>query len=176
MKYFLAAIEWLWSNLDKIESVFTIAAILAGLWWFYKRRERIPRANIEHQVKFIDLDNNTTYVGVHVVVRNTGNVLLRPGLGKEIPSVVVIEELKPYLAYHAESQELTPEYAMDFLGSRTFPPLVGIEPGQSQPVLFEFIIQNTTKAIKVYSHLVNGYNDDMSWDTTTTHEVKYDQE
>jgi len=157
-----------------VESIATISAIVAGLWWFYKRREKAPRANIEHKVTFIDLGNKTTYVGIHVVIHNTGNVIIKPKITDDTTSVVTIEELKPYLTAHVESQKFSPEYKMNFIGGRTFPPSVCVEPGEIQSILFEFIVQNTTKAIKVYSHLDNDYNDGVGWDNTTTHEVVYE--
>jgi hypothetical protein len=160
------------NNVDKIASFFTIAAIIAGLWWFHKRREKAPRANIEHSVKFIDLENGTTYVGITVGIQNTGNVVIRPKIAEDTTSSVTIEELKPYLANSIESKDISPTYKLDFLGGRAFPPGICVEPGAAQSLLFEFIIQNTTQAIRVYSHLDNDYNDGVAWDTTTTHEVR----
>jgi len=164
----------IFNNIEKIASFFTIAAIIAGLWWFYRRREEAPRANIEHVVKFINLDNGTTYVGVTVVIQNTGNVVIRPKIAEDTTSEVIIEELKPYLANSIESDDLSPTYKLGLLGGRAFSPGICVEPGARQPLLFEFIIQNTSKAIRVYSHLDNDYNDGVAWDTTTTHEVSYD--
>lgn len=161
------------NNIEKIASFFTIAAIIAGLWWFYKRREKAPRANIEHAVNFINLDNGTTYVGITVTIQNTGNVVIRPKIAEDTTSEVIIEELKPYLADSIESQDLSPTYKLGFLGGRAFPPGICVEPGARQQLLFEFIIQNTTRAIRVYSHLDNDYNDGVAWDMATTHEVTY---
>ena len=161
-------------NIEKVASCFTIAAIIAGLWWFYKRREKAPRANIEHDVRFIDLGNKTTYVGVTVKSQNTGNIVIRPKITEISTSEVVIEELKPYLTNHIESDELSPTYKLGLLGGRAFPPGICVEPGASQSLLFEFIIQNKTKALRVYSHLDNDYNNGEAWDTATAHEVKYD--
>jgi hypothetical protein len=161
-------------NIEKIASFFTVAAITAGLWWFYRRREKAPRANVEHTVKFIDLDNGTAYVGVTVIIQNTGNVVIRPKLTEDTTSEVIIEELKPYLANHIESDDLFPTYKLGLLGGRAFPPGICVEPGASQRVLFEFIIQGTTTAIRVYSHLDNDYNDGVAWDMATAHEVIYD--
>jgi|GEM_PF-1724709 len=164
----------IFNNIEKIASCFTIAAIVAGLWWFYKRREKAPRANIEHAVKFIDLENNTTYVSVTVTIQNTGNVVIKPRIAEDTTSEVVIEELKPYLASSIESKDISPTYKLGLLGGRAFPPSIFVEPGACRPLLFEFIIQNTTKAIRVYSHLDNDYNNGVAWDTTTVHEVVYD--
>jgi hypothetical protein len=177
LKHFLSGIghfcETVFNNVDKIASFFTIAAIVAGLWWFHKRREKAPRANIEHDVKFIDLENGTTYVGITIRIQNTGNVIIRPKIAEDTTSSVTIEELKPYLARTIESQDISPTYKLDFLGGRTFPPGICVEPGATQSLLFEFIVQNTTKAIRVYSHLDNDYNDGVAWNMTTTHEVRY---
>lgn len=164
----------IFDNIEKIASCFTIAAIVAGLWWFYKRREKAPRANIQHAVKFIDLENSTIYVAVSVTIQNTGNVVIRPRIAEDTTSEVVIEELKPYLANYIESNEISPTYKLRLLGGRAFLPGICVEPGASQSLLFEFIIQNTTKAIRVYSHLDNDYNNGVAWDTTTAHEVIYD--
>lgn len=164
----------IFNNIEKVASCFTIAAIIAGLWWFYRRREKAPRANIEHTVMFINLENNTTYVSVTVTIQNTGNVVIKPKIAEDTTSEVVIEELKPYLANFIESNDISPTYKLGLLGGRAFPPGIFVEPGASRPLLFEFIIQNTTKAIRVYSHLDNDYNNGVAWDTTTAHEVVYD--
>lgn len=165
---------YVFEHAENIAAFFTIAAIIAGLWWFFKRRERAPRANIEHHVQFIGLGNGTVYVGVTVTIHNTGNVLIRPKIAEDTTSEVIIEELKPHLATHIESQELLPAYKLGFLGGRTFPPGIFVEPEAQQSLLFEFIIQETTKAIRVYSHLDNDYNDGVAWDISTVHEVTYD--
>jgi hypothetical protein len=155
-----------------VQSAFTIAALIAGLFWFIKRRERAPRANVEHRVNFASLDGGLVYVGVNVLIKNTGRVKVQPRVAQPIASLVVIEEVVPYLGEVQKSQEHSPEYILKSLGARTFPAKVLVEPSETHSILFEFIIQERTKVIKVYSHIDNSYNKGKGWDTTTIHEVK----
>lgn len=157
------------------QSLFTIAALIAGLVWFIKRREGAPRANVEHNVSFAKLDGRTVYVGVNVSITNSGRVKIQPKVAEPIASLVIIEEVAPYLGKEQKSQELSPEYMLKPLGARTFPAKVLIEPNETHTVLFEFIIQEETKVIKVYSHIDNSYNKGSGWDTTTIQEVKYER-
>lgn len=157
-----------------IESVVTVLGIAAALWWFNKRREKSPRANIDHEVKFSRLDANTVYVGVSVCISNVGNVAVIPKIAEPIASVVAIEELAPYLASKQESQEFSPQYKLGLLGLRTFPRGIRIEPGEHQTILFEFVIPAQTRIIKVYSHIDNDIENGIGWDHTTIHEAIYE--
>jgi hypothetical protein len=158
-----------------VASIITSLGILAGLWWFMRRGEKISRANISHKINFIKLDNKITYVGVSVIIDNVGRVAICPTVEQTNGSVVTIEELSPYLKNNQESQKNSPEYKLVFLGGRTFPANLSIEAGESQTIMFDFIIQNSTKSIKVYSYIVNGQSDEkdnsMGWNNTTVHEV-----
>ena len=160
-----------------IESIFTTLAIIAGLWWFLRRRERSPKANMHHQVDFIKVNDGLIYVGVSVIVENVGKVPIVPTVADTQGSVVTIEEIAPYLQSSRESQDESPEYKLKPLGLRTFPAKMPIEAGERQTILFDFIIHKSTKAIKVYSYIINGQSENsdpnqiMGWNNTTVHEV-----
>lgn len=171
VKNILDSLGWIIDNINAVESMATILAIGAGVWWFVIRRARIRRANISHNVSFADLGGNIVYVGVHATIKNIGNVRIKSKIKNASKNVVIIEELSPYLGIKQESQELSPEYKLKFLGGRTFPKIINIEPGESQTTLFDFIIQKKTKVIKVYSYIDTGYNKNIGWNKTTIHEV-----
>ena len=57
---------------------------------------------------------------------------------------------------------------------RYFPYGIAVEPSEQQTILFDFIIQRSTKAIKIYSFIVNGKGHDIGWNHTTVHEVMYE--
>lgn len=156
--------------LDGLSSAATIVALIAGLWWFIFRRSLAKKLVTEHEVCFIKLKDEV-YVGVTVTIKNLGNVKIKDISPVGNKSVMIIEELSPYLDGKKVSQEKSPEYILNFLGSRTFPKLLELEPGETQKILFEFIVQKLTKAIKVYSYLDNPKAKGVGWDRTTIHEV-----
>lgn len=158
-----------------ITAIITALVAIAALGWFYKRRETAPRLNVKHEINFVNLENGTNYVGVHVKISNVGKVLAKLKVLGDKSNIVIVEELMPYLSKNLRSQEKSPEYEMQFLGARTFPTNIYIEPFEQQSILFEFIIQQSTETIKVYSHINNVYNKDIGWDTTTIHEVNYER-
>lgn len=158
-----------------ITAVITALAAIAAVGWFYRRRDTAPRVNVEHEINFVNLENGTNYVGVHVKISNVGKVLAKLKVKGEESNIVIVEELKPYLSKNLKSQKKSPEYEMQFLGARTFPTNFYVEPFEKQSILFEFIIQQSTETIKVYSHINNVYNKGVGWDTTTIHEVNYER-
>jgi hypothetical protein len=162
-----------------VESLATTAAIAAGGWWFFARRESVRKANISHQVSFADAGKRV-YVGVQLTIKNTGRRRIvseaaEPNAGQSLDvlgNVVIIEEVSPFLA-HTEitSQELSPEFNLQFLGLRSLPGKIVIEPDEEQTILLDFVVPRTTKTIKVYSHIDNAYNKDNGWNTATIHNV-----
>ncbi len=154
-------------------------AIVAAAWWFFVRRENVRKANVTHEVMFAKA-GKWIYVGVRVTVKNTGRrritsktAQLKPDeLLEDLGNVVIIEELSPYLGRHeVVSQRLSPEFELQFLGLRSMPGEIVIEPHEEQTILLDFVIPKTTETIKVYSHIDNAYNGSEGWNTATIHHV-----
>ncbi len=63
-----------------VESLFTILAIIVGAIWTYmlfvQRRQRFPRARIEHKVSCRSLLEGRWLLSVDVLIENSGDVLL----------------------------------------------------------------------------------------------------
>jgi hypothetical protein len=171
------------SYLQIVESLATTGAIIAGAWWFFARRENVRKANISHKVSFADAGKRV-YVGVRLTIRNTGRRRIvseanepKPSLqDEELGNVVIIEEVTPFLGRtEVSSQELLPEFNLQFLGLRSLPGKIVIEPDEEQTIMLDFIIPKSTKTIKVYSHIDNAYNKDNGWNTVTVHAVTPDE-
>lgn len=165
------------------ESLATALAIIAGAWWFFVRRENVRKANVSHKVMFAETGKRV-YVGVQVTIKNTGRrriesdiVEPKPGEhNKGLGNVVILEELSPFLGEtEVSSQELSPEFNLLFLGLRSLPGRIVIEPDEEQTILLDFLIPKSTKAIKVYSHIDNAYNGSNGWNTATIHHVIFDK-
>jgi nitrate reductase gamma subunit len=66
--------------LDIIQALFTILAIIIGGIWSYmlfiKRRQRFPRAIVEHQVFHKTLAKDKILLNLTTIITNTGEVLL----------------------------------------------------------------------------------------------------
>lgn len=88
-------------NLDKIQAiaqivqtvVSAIAIIIGGFWvyiTFTIKREKLPRANIQHQIKYRYLTKEKILLTIFVVISNDGNVLLSLEKGE-----IVIQQIFP---------------------------------------------------------------------------------
>jgi hypothetical protein len=166
-----------------VESVATTLAIIAAAWWFFVRRENAYKANVSHKVSFAEA-GKLVYVGVQLTIKNAGRRRIvseaaepKPILqsGDELGNVVIIEEVSPFLGRtEPSSQERLPEFNLQFLGLRSLPGKIIIEPDEEQTIMLDFAIPRSTKTIKVYSHIDNAYNKDNGWNTVTIHHVNLD--
>jgi hypothetical protein len=175
----MSFLETLHTYLEIAESLAATCAILAGAWWFFARRESVRKANVAHHINFADA-GKWVYVGVQLTIKNTGrrrivSEAVEPDPNRpldQLGNVVIVEEVSPFLGRtEISSQEFSPEFNLQFLGLRSLPGKIVIEPDEEQTILLDFIVPKSTRTIKVYSHIDNAYNKDNGWNTATIHNV-----
>jgi hypothetical protein len=168
---------------DIIQAIFMIAAIIIGgiwgYWLFVQYRQKYPRASIAHRITHRPIANGKLLLHVVVIISNAGDVLL---------SLVSLE---------TRIQQVLPPPAevLDFINKGHSPvpdgqteidwPLIDsqesgwkrgeyeIEPGESQEIHYDFILDAETQTIEVYSYLKNEKKRDreIGWDLTTLHDL-----
>ncbi len=166
--------------LDLASSVAVIVASGAGLFWFFRRRQLYPRANLTQTISVKTLPNGSAFVQVNVNIENKGLTKLVPAtIDKK--SGVVVEDLSPQLDDSGDPlyQEKSPELKLRLLKRLNFPAGLHIEPAESQSVSFDFVLSPDTTAIKVYSYLENqklkkwyNRNRELGWSTTSIYDIR----
>lgn len=157
-----------------IQSSVTVLGIIAGAIWFLRRRQRFPRANVTHDVKYWFVDGK---IVLHTVVRiqNLGEVILRL-TGVRIRAQQLLptpaEPLKALTEGRdpvkpGETEVLWPsicERSCDWSESRH-----EVEPGEIEEVHFDLVLPAHIRAVEVYTYIKNHVKrgDDIGWGTNT---------
>lgn len=163
-------------------AVTVIAIIIGGTWsyWlFVKNRQKFPRASIAHRITHRHIADGKLLLHVNVIISNTGDVLL-----SLIHLETRIQQLLPLPAGILDSinkgQNPVPEgeteVAWPLIDSQELEFKEGeceIEPGESQEIHHDFIIDAEVETIEVYSYLINEQKRDrkIAWDLTTIYDT-----
>jgi hypothetical protein len=177
---------------EALEAFATAAALFIGGIWTYLRfirnRLRYPKAELRHKVICELLPEQKRLVHIVLTIVNKGDVLLpicdawtklyqiSPATDKI--GAAIAQGVEPPLDGQAEFDWPTlgcKEITHDFGAAE-------IEPGESEQLHFEFLIDPTIKAIKVYSYFKNMRkqkqwcicgepNGEIGWNHTTIHGI-----
>lgn len=166
-------------KVETIESILKVLVIPVGAWWawigFIRNRVRFPKANLQHEVQIWRADNKT-FVHLALRITNTGNVLMRITNG-----CAWVEQLTPLpeavSARIASGEDVVRENRIDaewaLVQKRDLPPnhCREIEPGETDQIDFDFMIEPDVQRILVYSHLANPRKETAGWNLNTIHEI-----
>lgn len=168
---------------DLIEAILTsVGIIVAGIWsylLFIKRRQKYPRAVVEHYISHRRIDDNAILLVVDSKVTNIGDVLLSLtsaetriqqilpldaemlqaiGQGKPIVQEDDTEAVWPLI--HSKKSNWT---RRDFQ----------IEPGESDHIRYDFILVHGVQTIEVYTYIDNESirSRKIGWSTTTLYDL-----
>jgi hypothetical protein len=150
---------------DVLQSVATIAAMIIGGIWTYrkfiKQRHHYPRINLKMSVESIPVSETHNLIHVAILHENKGETLLQSKnaelhLRQVLPLPIEIEaEVKK------DNNQSAPypyvEWPMlqcknwNFTGENSFE----IEPEESDSLHADFFIENTVKAIQLYYYISN---------------------
>ena len=172
---------------DIAQSLVTILAIVVsgvwGYWLFVRNRQRYPRAKLTHAIAHRAIADAKVLLHVTVTVHNIGSILLSlvnaetrvqqvfppppellDSIGKgldPVPAGKTEVEYWPLLDAHVTSFDK---------GSYE------IEPGESQDIQHDFVLDASTQTIVVYSYFKNETKRDreIGWDITTLYELEGD--
>jgi hypothetical protein len=165
-----------WGFLGSIRNVAEVVAIAVGGWWTYTRfikaRGNFPRASVTHRINQRQLENRRRLVRVSVTFKNIGTVLLDVG-----PGFVRISQVDPPGATTTAEREPTipwPIVAETELKGHGNGKVLQIEPGESDEVDCDFLIDSDIRTIEVYSYFKNPTRTDaeMGWTLATLYDLK----
>lgn len=181
-------------RLDKIKklieiaaSSLTLVAVVIGAvwtyWLFVRTRQRYPSANLTQKVDYRILAEGKLWLRVTVTLQNVSKVLLSLVYGK-----TWIQQVKPVdsdlLSKVKQDEEPLDEDGLEYLwplavnmkekdwpkGTRQ------IEPGESDQVHFDFILNPEIETIIVYSYFRNAKRfrrkKELGWQITNVFDVK----
>jgi hypothetical protein len=170
-----------------IANLFTISAIVWGIYWTYflfiKNRQKYPRADVKHKLvqKYLGYGKILLHVDVEVI--NLGDVLISLKSGhirllQVLPLCGKIDE-----ALQADDDPVGKgKTELDWyqLSQRklSFEPPCEIEPKESEVFPIDFVIKNDVQTIEIYSYFRNQDKDskepnkELGWDCTTIHDIE----
>lgn len=177
----LPSLETLQAVAAFFQDLATIAAILAAGYWFFLRRQRLPRANLTHALVHKRLPDDNLLLHAAVTISNPGDVLL-----SLVRAEAWVQQVLP-----------VPEKILDALdrGEKPVPPgeteiewpRVGdtheptwdkgsfeIEPGETDQVLFDFVIPADVETVNLYTYFWNARKKDpeIGWRLTTVYDLR----
>lgn len=147
-----------------VKDVLTGLAIIIGGWWSYnkfiKNRQNYPRTKITHNITHISLSNKKNLLHVAINIHNTGNILLYIKsaetriqqvlpLSKDIAKSInsgkdpVLEESRDVEWPCLNLRDSLPENGLE------------IEPGESDWLSYDFVIEKQIKFVRIYSYVKN---------------------
>lgn len=170
---------------DIVQAVVTaFALIIGGIWsymLFVRKRQRYPRAKIEHQVTQRIAGTDATLLSITVIISNPGDVLLslikgeievRQVLPPEGSFLQLLNGDKTALSRRVELIDwpLLFPYEEDWKKEKR---TIEIEPGESEHFLFALLIHAEVKIIYINSffHNAKKRRKDLGWSLETFHEI-----
>jgi hypothetical protein len=164
----LATIFQFFSNhkdaFEALKDLFEVVAIIVGGIWTYQifilRRGKYPRAKLEQKVLCWPVAAGKIAVRVTVTIHNTGEVLLKLASG-----FTWLQQVKPLLPDFEEILKTRRDPVKDdetevqwpLLGERYYfrCSKMEIEPGESDDVNSDFVIDSPAETLLIYSHIEN---------------------
>ena len=185
----MSVFEWLKNGenlvlLRAFQSLFTVGAIVAGGIWTYmifvKRRQRYPRANITQQIRHFPLPNNKVLLRATVRICNEGEILLSlvSGFSRVQQMIPCSDDLCEVLKERDDSNEqCEPEAEWPLLSERKLKFEKGereVEPGETDELHFDFVIDSDVQVIVVYSYLKNAEKRrrEIGWNATSIYDLR----
>jgi len=151
---------------DILQSLITILAILVsgiwGYWLFVQNRQRFPRARLLHNVFCHDLPGNKRLVHVTVTIRNLGNILIRLESGE-----TRLQQVKPFPSRFLQAVKEGKDPVGQSQTEIDYWPMLNcheiflprdtweIEPGESQEIHHDFVIDRDVEFISLYNIFAN---------------------
>lgn len=158
-----------------LQSIFTIAAIIAAAWWFFLQTEASPRVGISHSVTHHKIHDNWTWIYVSIKLENLGKIPVNFSSEK-----VWLQKILPIDKNIKDRIEQ--DVSLISEKGRVDWPLIGesyqkeididIYPGESDTLNYEFVIPSYIKTIRLYSFYQNqkqGFN--KGWRLVSLHDL-----
>jgi len=179
--FFANAKDWV----DLIQGLLTIVAIGAGGYWFWRRRQQLPRAKTSHEIQSWKLPDGRWLLRVCVTIENLGEILLELEHG-----FTRVQQMRPW----PEKIESPPAKTLDRKTEVEWSLLVQmdvdfknqqreIEPHESDMIPFEFVVTADVEVVVIYTYIRNkkkkfkqspftSQMKEIGWSVTTVHELQ----
>jgi hypothetical protein len=132
-----------------VQSISTAIAIFAGGIWTYRlfiyKREKHPRAKIEHQIVYKILVEEKSLLCLDINVSNVGGVLLLL-----VPRSIQIRQILPLSTNWFKDDEQNTRWML-IANKEDLDERIEIEPGESYSLHYEFIIKSDVKTVSISS-------------------------
>ncbi len=156
--------------LENVQSLATIGAVvLGGIWTaylFHEERKTFPHLNIEHKISHVDVAKGVRLLRVGIELNNTGstqaivdNVIIRvqqilPLSACPEKGACAGDEMNDTMNTTVMTKD---RFSWPLLTKREFTSAnwQRIEPGEKQPVDFEFAIHSHAQVVRVYTYFRN---------------------
>lgn len=175
-------LEQIASILSILQALATVAAFALGgiwsLWVFITRRQRYPRASMQHLVTHRHLGHSKVLLHVNVRISNIGDVLM-----SVVCSETRIQQVLPVPTPLADSikQGRDPVQAgkteVEWPLLQSHPKVYGkgdceIEPGETHDINHDFIVGSHIETVVIYSYVKNEKkrDRDLAWNLTTLYD------
>jgi hypothetical protein len=168
---------------DIIQAILTSAAILVGGLWSYllfvRRRQRYPRASLKHEITHRTIGDGFVLLSVAATITNNGEVLLSLISAETRVQQVVPPPPELVSAAKDGKDPVTKgerEVRWPLLCSRQSrweKSQFQIEPGESDSIQYDFILNHEVQTVEVYTYLKNETirKRNIGWSITTLHDV-----
>lgn len=193
----LARLEWKADQLEKdvgaslfkeiveiIQAITTVIAIIVGggssYWLFVRNRQKYPRASVAHHIAHKRIGDDRLLLHVGVTAINEGDVLLElVSLETRVQQVLPLSG--EILAAIAKGQRPVPEGQTEMpwpqIDSQKLVLEKGdeweVEPGESQDIHHDFILDGDIEVVEVYTYLMNETKRkrELAWDLTSLYDL-----
>jgi len=171
--------------IDAVQATTTILAIIVGGIWSYmlfvNKRQKYPRARIEHQVACRSITKDKSLLSVDVFITNRGEVLLsliswEISIKQMLPPQAQLQQLLPR---KADSPKTTADQIIDWnlIASRKDKWKKGefeVEPGEQHQIHSDFLIEAKVETILVesFSQNVKKRKKQMEWSLSSIHNLQ----
>jgi hypothetical protein len=165
------------------QAIATIVALIVGGAWTYilfvRKRQRFPRARVEHAVAIKPMSSKSLLVHLSVRIQNIGEVLL-----ELVDSDIRLYQLVPVEGEIAEKIDKGEDPVPKGESEIDWPPLgqrecdwkqspIEIEPGEYDEFHYDFVIASSVATFSAYSHFRNVVKKrrKIGWNWTTIHDT-----
>ncbi len=149
----------------------TLALIIGGFWTislFRLRREKYPKAKVSHVIFSTKIGRKKRLLHINVKIENLGQVLIKINKGE-----IRILQIIPFEWSLVKPDQKTNEIEWYQIGGNSNDIKLELEPGESDELCYDFIIENNIKVIEVYTHYTNVEKGTrIGWPKSTIHIFK----
>ncbi len=165
---FIRIMNWnIFKNIaETIHFIFLSLAIIGAAWWFAYRGESYARANLDHELVFVNIENQKVWGLLTLKIENTGNKIIRL---KDV--FIKIEQILPM----SDEIKFQVENGWDLINKdetrvnwsniieTEIPSSDFIRPGEEAEIYYEFELPIITKKIRLYTFVNNKKGDNNGW-------------